>query len=180
VRQESDVVRELGRGLGDAGECREKSVVRLARVGLAGDAVHQRKPHLLRDQTVQPFHARVVAVEQVEKGSLRAGGPADSAEAERRETELDLLEVQEEVLDPECRALADGGRLGGLEVGEAERRQVPVLAREDRQRTHAPHKARTHQLQRFPVLDQVRVVADVCAVAPRCRIPRASGACSPR
>ena len=43
-------------------------------------------------------------------------------------TMLDLLQVEQQVLDPQAGALADGGGLGRLEVGEAERGQVPVLA----------------------------------------------------
>jgi hypothetical protein len=58
--------------------------------------------------------------------------------------ELDLLQVEHQVLDPERGALADGGRLRGLEVGEAEGREVAVATREvGERRDHAEQPPRT-------------------------------------
>ena len=43
---------------------------------------------------------------------------------------LDFLEVQHEFVDPEGRAFADGRRLRGLEMREAESRLILLLVRE--------------------------------------------------
>src|SRR5690606_8131136 len=59
--------------------------------------------------------------------------------------------------------LADRGRLRRLEVRVAERRQVAVLARKVGERRNRCDQPLPHEQQRLPVLQQLRVVGDVCA-----------------
>src|SRR5688500_17884702 len=108
MRQETDVVRDLRRRLRDTGERRETGVIRFAGVGLAADAVHLLEAHPLGDPLVQRVDLRVVALEEVEEGGLGARRPADTEEAERVDAELELLEVEQQILEPERCALAYG------------------------------------------------------------------------
>jgi hypothetical protein len=163
VPQQPHVVGELGGALRDPRQRRQARRVRLARVRLPRDAVHLVEPHLLGHQPVEALHALAVALEQVHERRLRPRGAAHPAEAQRVQAELHLLQVQQQVLDPERGSLADGGGLRRLEVREAQRGERPVLPRELRQRRHRGHQPRAHQLERLAVLDQVRVVAHVRA-----------------
>jgi hypothetical protein len=76
---------------------------------------------------------------------------------------IHFLEIQQQVLDPQCRPLADRGGLRGLEVRVSKRREVPVLLRECGKRADAGQQPLTHQQQRIAVLQQLAVVRDVCA-----------------
>ena len=73
---------------------------------------------------------------------------------------LHFLEVQQQILQPQARPLADRRRLRRLEVGEAERRQVAVAAREVGQRRNGRDQSLAHQLECIPLLDQLGVVGD--------------------
>src|SRR5690606_218856 len=106
---------------------------------------------------------RAVAVEELDEARLRAGRAAHAPEAQGREPVLDLLDVEHEVLQPQAGTLADRGRLRRLEVRVAERRQVAVLARKVGERRNRCDQPLPHEQQRLPVLQQLRVVGDVCA-----------------
>jgi len=109
----------------------------------------------------------VVPLEEIQEGGLRAGGSLDAAEAEGLQAKLDLLQVQEEVLDPEGGPFPDGGGLGWLEVGVGQGGQRPVLPGEGREGLHAPDDPVPYEGQRLPVLDEIRVVPDEGAGGPQ-------------
>ncbi len=161
--EQAQVVAELGDAGRDARERGEERVVGLARVRLAGHRVQPLETHLLRDEPVQLVDLRGIAVEQHEERRLRAGRAARATEAQRAEPVLDLLDIEQQVLDPECGALADGRGLRGLEMRVAERGQLAPAAREGGQGRDAREQPPQHELERLAVLDQLRVVRDVRA-----------------
>ena len=67
------------------------------------------------------------SLEESEVRGLGAGGALDTAKRQRADPVLDLVQIQHEFLAPQGRPLADGGQLGGLVVGETERRHFAVL-----------------------------------------------------
>src|SRR5688572_19336910 len=112
--QQPQVVRKLRRGRGDSREGREERVVRFARIRLSRDTIETVEAELPRDEAVQLVHFRALA-EQLEERCFRPRRAARAAEADRGEPVLDLLDVEQQVLDPQRGALADCGRLRGLE-----------------------------------------------------------------
>jgi hypothetical protein len=122
VREQAHVVGEL---VADAATPAGVDDLRvdLARVRLPGDGVHRSNP-IFAPPGGRAAHLRVVAVEQVQEARLRPGRPLHPAERSVAIRRLDLLQVEQQVLDPERRALADGRELRRLEVRVAERGQV--------------------------------------------------------
>ena len=116
-------------------------------------------PHPLTDGPIEPIDPVVVA-EQLEEGGLRARRAADAAESECVEPELELLQVEDEILQPERAALSDRRRLGRLEVGVPEGGHVAVAAGEVGERLDAEHDPVANELKGVPMQDQVRVVPD--------------------
>ena len=97
--------------------------------------IERAKPDRRGHAPVELAHLRVVAVEELEEGRLRARRALHAAAGQRRDAVVEVREVEHEVLHPERRALADGRRLRGLEVRVAERRLVaPLRARTPRAR----------------------------------------------
>src|SRR5262249_35164959 len=106
----------------------EKRVIALSRVRLPRHAVEPLEAHLQRDSLAELFHLRVIALEQLEEAGFSSCGSTNPAETQRAQAMFDFLEVEHEVLQPERCALADRSWLRGLQVCEAERRQIAVLA----------------------------------------------------
>ena len=79
---------------------------------------------------------------------------------------FDLGEVEQEILAPQAGAFADGRRLGRLEVGEPERREVAVAMGETRHRLDHTDEAVADQAQPFFHQQEVRVVRDEAARRP--------------
>ncbi len=167
VRQEPDVDRELGRRGRQPGQRVQHQAVPLARVGLAADGDGAGESHALGDHAVELAHLVMVAVEELQEAGLGAGGALDAAERQAVEQRLDLLEVEQEVLQPQRRALAEGGRLGRLEVGEAQDRLVALLAAEVVQGPRDADDPRPHDPQAFLDQDQVGAVGDVAGGRPQ-------------
>ena len=148
---------------GHSGQRRLYLVVDLPRVGLPAHGIVPGEPHLLTHRTVERLYLLVVPLEELEERCLGPGGSADTPKAHALDPVVQLLEIEEQILDPERGALADGCRLSRLEVGVAERREVGVRASELGHLLHAPNHACADEPQSLPVENQVRVVADVGA-----------------
>ena len=73
------------------------------------------------------------------------------------------MQVHEQLVHPQGRALADCGQLRGLEVGKAERRLRLVCVRELRQLVQHGRKLFAHKQQTLADLDDVGIVAHVSA-----------------
>ena len=72
----------------------------------------------------------MIAIKQRQKACLRAGGPFHTATRHRIDAIVDVAEVEHEILHPERGALADRGRLRGLQVSRSERRLITPFASE--------------------------------------------------
>ncbi len=115
---------------------------------------------LLRDEAVEVVRLHRVAVEERDERGLRPRRPLAAEEAELVRAAGHLAVVEHEVLEPETGALADGRRLGRLEMREAEAGEVAVLPGEAREAADDAHDAARHEPEPFAHDDQVRVVAD--------------------
>jgi hypothetical protein len=89
----------------------------------------------------------VVAVEELEKGRLGPGRALGTPQLEASTLEAQALEVEEEVLQPQTRPLADRGRLRWLEVGHAEGWFVGPLLGKGRQGSCHRHHPLDHQIE---------------------------------
>ena len=121
----------------------------------------------------------MIAVEEGEETGLRAGGALGAAETERLQAVLDFVEVEDEVVAPETGALADGGQLRRLEVGEAERGQVAPAGGEPRQGVDDADEAVAQHPQPFAHQYQVGIVGDVAAGGAEVEDVAGAGAASP-
>ena len=161
VLQEAQVVREFRRGLRDAGEDADHLVVELSGVSLTGDRIAGCEAHLVSDLLVELTDLLLIAFKEFHEGSLSTGGALGAEESHGLEAVFHFVVVEEDVLEPEGGALADGGRLGGLVMGEAQRRKVLVFNRELRQLVEEVHEFLFDESQAFGHRDDVGVVADV-------------------
>ena len=161
--QKADVVRKLRRALRDAAQHVQHLAVELARVGLAGNGEARLIAQLFGDFAVDLRGHLVIAVEQLEEARLRAGRALRAEQLRLADLILDVLEIHQEFLNPERRALADGRRLGGLEVRESERRQVLVLRRELRKHADDVDELLPDDFHRLGHDDDIGIVAHVAA-----------------
>lgn len=104
--------------------------VNLSGVRLAGDDERGAEPSLLGHQLVQLLNLIVIALEDLEEGSLSTGGTLDTTEAQVIAGPLQVPQIHEQVLDPQARPLANRDELSRLSVRESETRQILVLPRE--------------------------------------------------
>ena len=163
MREQTDVVRHLGRALGDPGEDREHVVVDLARVRLAAQADRAVESHLRGDHAVKFAHLVAVAAEEVEVAGLRAGGALGAAERQFVDGAVEGGQVEHEVLDVEGEAFADGGELGGLEVREAEHGHGFVFGGELREVVDQVQQLAPQDLHAVAHLDELGIVGHEAA-----------------
>ena len=161
--EQAQIGRELGRGLRDARQGRERLRVDLARIGLAGNRHHAREAEVVRNALFQLLDLGFVAVEQLHEGRLRAGRALAAQHAQVLDTVFDLAQVHEQLVHPQGRALADRGQLRGLEVGEAERRLRLVRVRKLRELVQHGRELFAHEQQALADLDDIGVVAHIGA-----------------
>ncbi len=149
---------ELSRRLRDSRDRRGPCGVHLPGVGLPRDRERRRRAQLLGNAPLELVDLGAVAVGQREERGLGPGRPLDPAQAEAGEAEGDLVEVEEEVLDPEAGALPHGRRLRGLEVGPGEGGEIGVPLGELRQRAHHTEALALHHPHRALHDEEVAVV----------------------
>ena len=177
--QQAQIGAELVCGLPQAGQGIENLAIDFARVGLAGDGVDRVEAHLAGDQLIQAADALVIAAEEGEKTGLRAGRALDAAEAQRFQTMLEFVQIENEIVAPQTGAFADGRELGRLKMRETERGQIAPARGEAGQRVDDADEPIAQQPQTLAHQDQIGIVGDIAAGAPRWMIARASGQTSP-
>ena len=165
--QKADVVRELGRALRDPAQNRQNLAVELSGIRLAGNGKAGGIPHLLRNLAVERLYALIIAVKQLQKAGLRAGGPLRAEQLCLAELVFNVLEVHQKILNPERGALADSGGLRGLIMRKRQSRQVFVLHREMRQNADDADKFVAQQAQSFRHDDNVGVVPYIAGGCPQ-------------
>ena len=105
----------------------------------------------------------MVAVEQLHEARLRAGRTLGAEHTQVCDAELDLVQIHQQLVDPEGRALADGGQLCRLEMREAEGRLILVCVSKCAQLADDGNQLLADEQQALLELDDVGVVADVGA-----------------
>ena len=165
VGQQTQVGGKLHAALGNTGQRVEDECIHLAAVGLARDrddglAV---KTHLLGDGGIHGADLVGVALEQLHKGSLGAGGALDAAQLQGSQPVVDLVEVHHQLVGPQGGALAHGGGLGGLAVGVGHAGHVLVLLGKVGQLGQHANELFADELQALPHHDDVGVVAHIAA-----------------
>ena len=163
VGQQPQVGAEPVGALGDPRQRAEHLGVDLARVGLARDGIGLGEAERLGHHAVERLDLGVVAVEELEEAGLRAGRPLDPQELQLGEPLLDLAQVEDQLVAPERRALADRHELRRLEVGVAQAGQRLVPLGEPCQGVDRGGRLVADDLQRRADQDQVGVVGDVAA-----------------
>ena len=116
--------------LGDRRRARRHLGIDLARVGLARDGIRLVEPERRGHPAVERLDLGVVAVEEGQEARLGAGRPLDAEEFQVGDPPLDFAEVEDQLIAPEGRPLADRHELGGLEVGVAQAREILPASRE--------------------------------------------------
>ena len=163
VGQQPQVGAEPVRALGDPRQRGQHLGVDLARVGLARDGIGLGEAERLGHHPVERLDLGVVAVEELEEAGLRAGRPLDPQELQLGEPMLDLAQVEDQLVAPERRALADRHELGRLEVGVAQAGQRLVPLGELGQGVDRGDRLVADDLEGRADQDQVGVVGDVAA-----------------
>lgn len=135
--------------------------INLTGVGLGGNDVRRLETSLLGDQLIQLLNLLMVALEDLEERGLSTGGTLDTTEAQIIASPLEVLQVHEQVLDPQGGTLSDGNKLSGLSVGEAQAGQVLVLLSEGRQLVNDNSKLGDKDIESVTEEDQVCVVGAV-------------------
>ena len=161
--EQADIVRHAVSALGNGGEDVQYPGVELAGIGLARDGKDLFKPEFRGDHAVHFVDLLPVAVEEVQEGGFRSGGPAASEELQFGEDPVQFFEIGHEILDPEGGSLSDCDELGGLIVGISEGREGPVLHGELREGLCRGEQFSPDMPQRLPVKDDIGVVGDVAA-----------------
>ena len=105
----------------------------------------------------------MVALEQLQEGRLGAGGALAAQQLQVFDAVLHLVEIHQQLVHPQGGALANGGQLCGLEVGEAQGGQGLVSVGEFGQVVQHPHQLIPHQHETFPHDDDIGVVPHVAA-----------------
>ena len=149
--------------MGNSAEDVDDHAVNLARVGLTRDGGDALKAHFLGDEAVELAALFVVAAEQLEKARLGARGALAAEQSHAPDAVFKLVEVEQQVVEPEGRALADGGGLRRLEVGKRESRLSAVLLGKLRKLAYQRDELGADKLKPLAHDDDVGVVADVAA-----------------
>ncbi len=105
----------------------------------------------------------MVAVEQRHETRLRPRRAFDAAGLQLFQAVFRLVQVERQVVGPQAGAFAHGGGLSGLQVREAQARQVAVFDGKVRQRADHARQPAADQLQRLAEQHQIRIVRHVTA-----------------
>ena len=127
MRQEPYVAGELLGALGDTGEHRQCKVIHLSGVGLATDGVGAGKPGLLHHLFLQSLYLLPVAPKEFQEAGAGAGGATAAQKFQVAQAKVQLLEIQHQILHPQCGPLAHGCGLSRLEVSIGKSGQVFIF-----------------------------------------------------
>ena len=167
VLQQSHVPGKLPGALGDAGQQRQGLAVDLAGVGLAADGQRCVKAHALCNIDVQGLDLVLVPLKEGQEGGLGAGGPLAAQGAQAVQEVVQRLQVHQDILQPQADALAQGGGLGGLEMGVAQHGQGLVFEGLPGQGPGHPQQAPAQQSHGLLQNQDVGIVGDIAAGGPQ-------------
>ena len=98
----------------DAGDRADDRSIDFSRVSLPGDGKRSLEAESLRHHPIQFIAFTMIAIKETEEGRLCPGGSLHAAELQLGNSRIDLLQVQHQILRPQCRPLADRGELRRL------------------------------------------------------------------
>lgn len=116
VAKMAGVARNLLRRRTKAGDGVGNNQVNLARIRLGGHVVAGRKAKLLAEELIQLVALVGVTLENLQEGSLCAGGALGAAELEFAADLLDAVKVKHQILGPLGGPLSDSDQLSCLKV----------------------------------------------------------------
>ncbi len=153
---------ELVKALRNRAQSLVHAVIPLAGISLTGDRQDAFKASLGRYTTVEFHDFFFVAVEEIHEACLRSGRTLHAAERKNLNEEVQFFEVNEHVLEPEASALANGRKLGSLEVRCTELRHILVFHRKLGKLVHHAAKTLANKDKTLLHLDQIGIVTDEC------------------
>ena len=165
--EQANVVGHAVCALPDGRQHIQDATVGFARIGLAADREAFFKAELGSDAAVHLVDLVSVAIEEIQKARLRAGGAAAAEKAHGVNDEIKLLQICTEVLHPQRRALADGHGLRGLIVRVAQSRGFSVFARKYRQVAHHAQKLPPQIPEAVAIEDEIGVICYIAAGRPQ-------------
>ena len=157
VGQKPQIHRKLMRRDTDSGQGFRGFHVPLARIGLAGDGKALLKAQLGGDPAVQLAHLLMVAGKELKKGRLGADRALDAARLELMLPVFYGIQIHQQILNIQGRALAYGHRLGRLVMGIAQCRQSSVFSGKGCEIRNSPEQRRPDQLHGLTLDHQIRV-----------------------
>jgi hypothetical protein len=163
VLQQAEIGAELRGRLPDTSQHVQHAAVDLAGIGLPAHGDGHGEPEGLGQPPVQLAHLVMVAAEQLEISRLGAGRALTAAERQVVHQVTQRFGIQQEVLQPERGALADGRELGGLKVRVGDRRYSGVPFGKSPEGAHHCHEAPHQQAEGVTHHHQVGVVCHIRA-----------------
>lgn len=133
----------------------------LTGVSLGRDDKGRAETGLLSDQLIQLLNLGVVTLEDLQERSLSTGGTLDTTEAQVIASALQVTQIHQQILNPQAGTLANGNKLSGLAVGEAQAGQVLVLLGELGQLVDDDGQLGDEDVKTVTEKDQVGVVSAV-------------------
>ena len=121
------------------------------------------KSHLLSDHGIQAVHLVQVSVKELQEGRLRSCRSLAAQKLEICKHMLYFAQSQIEFLHPQCRSLAYGCRLRGLEVRKSQGGKALVFVSEFREFGQHVDQLAADQSERLSHDYDVRIVAHIAA-----------------
>lgn len=159
--EEADISSHFVGGGGKRFEGVEDVEVEFSRIGLTCNGEDLCKAEVGGNEGFELFDFGGIVVEEGEEGGLGAGSAFGAEEGERCDVPFEFLGVEEEVLEPEAGAFADGGWLRGLEVRVGKAGGSCFRFCEAREEAQDVDEFVEEQLEGFSKLDKVGVIGDI-------------------
>ena len=121
------------------------------------------KAHLCAHIGLYSLDLGRVAVEQLHKAGLGAGGALYAAQSQIGDLVIDLAQIHIQFIHPQRSALANGGQLSGLQVGIGQSGHILVLLGKIGQQSQHANQLFAHQLQAFAHNDHIGIIAHIAA-----------------
>ena len=161
--QQADVVCHAVAALGNGGQAVQNAAVQLPGIGLTADVKALVETKVPADHAVHFVDFPGIPIKQLQEAGFRTGGSPAAKELHGADDKVQLLQIGDKVLHPECRPLADRDQLGGLIVGVAQGWHGLVRFREYGKIGNHLQQFAPEILKAVPVEHHIRVVGDVAA-----------------
>ena len=137
------------------------SRIYLSGISLSRYRVASFESHLLCDHAVQLLHFFQVSVKEFQEACLSSGSSLGSQQFHGIQHVVQVFQIQQQVVEPQCRSFAYRRWLCRLEVCESQRRQSLVLFCKISKVRYDVYEFFSYELQTFSHDNQVCVVTYV-------------------